>query len=553
MVAGAAGIDAVLLAIATDEGVKPQTREHLAICSFLDIRHGIVALTKSDLVEPDLLEVVSLETRELLDGSFLGQAPIVPVSARSGAGLPALRAALERLFEVIPERPAGGVPRLPIDRSFVMRGFGTVVTGTLVSGSVHEGDLVQILPGNRSARVRGLQVHGSRVSEARAGQRTAINLQGVSREEAPRGSTVSAPQGLPVTRRARARLRLLAGAPKSLRRTGRVRFHQGTWEGHARIRVLEEQADGWLDAEILLGSAAVLLPNDRFVLRLPSPVGTVGGGTVLDVRPPAARSRRRATVGAGESRESALLERVARRGLAGRRPGDVATELGLSSEELDRALVSLEANRGIVKAGGLLFERGAWAELEASVVRDLEAFHRDEPLLPGAKREEMRGRLSREMPLEAWRALLEGLEARELLRLRGERVALPGHRVVLSRSDREVAERIEERFREAALDPPDPQEVLATEHVANAIRIVEWLVAEERLVRIRDGRLFHTEPLQELRAKLRDYAEHSSTIDVATFKQLAGVTRKNAIPLLEQMDAERRTRRIGNVREILTA
>jgi selenocysteine-specific elongation factor len=528
MVAGATGIEAVLLVVAADEGIQPQTREHLSICSLLGIRHGLVVLTKSDLVDGDVLEVVSLETRELLAGSFLDGAPLVPVSSRTGAGLATLREELSRLLDTIPERPITGVTRLPIDRSFVLRGFGTVVTGTLVSGILREGDTVAILPGGRTAKVRGVEVHHERVAEARAGQRAAVNLQGLSREEAPRGATVSVLQGLPIAKRAVVRLRLLPGAPKGIRRSGRVRFHQGTWEGSARFRAFEEQPDGWTEAEVVLGDEAVLLPGDRFVVRLPSPVGTVGGGMVVDPR-----KRRRSgpevpRLGAEASVEDLVFDRLAGEGLRGVREGDLATQLGLSADEIARALASLDASGRTARAHGLLFPRDAWSRAAADVENVLATFHRDEPLRSGAPREDVRIRGFSEMPREAWRVLLEEMASSGSVELLGDRL-----------------------FRSAALDPPDARDVLASEPAATATPILEWLVAEERLQKIRDGRLFHREALDALRSKISEYGRQSKTIDVATFKELAGVTRKNAIPLLEQLDAERRTRRVGNLREIL--
>jgi selenocysteine-specific elongation factor len=552
MVAGAAGIDAVLLVVAADEGVKPQTREHLSICTMLGLRHGLVVLTKSDLVDAEVLEVVSLETRDFLAGSFLEGAPLVPVSSRTGAGLDALRVELGKLFDTVPERPAAGVARLPIDRSFVLHGFGTVVTGTLVSGSIREGDTVRILPGDRAAKVRGIEVHHARVAEALAGQRTAVNLQGLAREEAPRGATLSMGSGIPVARRALVRLRLLPSAPKGVRRSGVLRFHQGTWEGSARFRVLADAPDGWIEAEMVLGADAVLLPGDRFVLRLPSPVGTVGGGIVVEPRP---RGRRRGgapfPLGEDAPVEEVVLDRLVRAGLTGAREGNLATALGLSAPEIARAVSALDASGRIARAHGILFARDAWSAAQDAILSDLAGFHRDEPLRPGAAREELRIRRFREMPREAWRSLLEEMERSGGIALLGERVALAGHRVVLSGTDRETAERIESAFRSAALDPPDPRDILAREPHASATPILEWLVAEERLQRIRDGRLFHRDALDELRARISEYGKRSRTIDVAAFKQLAGVTRKNAIPLLEQLDAERRTRRVGNLREIL--
>ncbi|HEX5045022.1 MAG TPA: selenocysteine-specific translation elongation factor [Candidatus Polarisedimenticolaceae bacterium] len=542
MVAGASGIDAVLLVVAADDGVRPQTREHLAICGLLGLRHGVVALTKVDAIDPDLAEVTRLEVGEALQGTFLEGAPVMPVSSRTGEGLDGLRAALIRLADTVPPRPASGLARLPVDRSFVLAGFGTVVTGTLVSGVLREGDEVELFPRGARARVRGLQTHRQRLREARAGQRVAVNLQGTDRAEAPRGATLSHPGALPVTRRIRARLRLLQGAEGALARSGLARFHQGTSEAAGRVRVLGERGSE-LEVEITFRTDLVLLPGDRFVLRRPSPVDTFGGGEVLDVNPQAGRE-------AAEAPDRGPA-RVAREGLAGLALTAWAREMGLAIPEAEHQAAQGVAAGSLVRVGGRLFASDAWQGAAASVAAVLRAFHEAEPLRRGMALEPLRAAAAPGLPQEAWRALLAGLAEAGTVQRDGDRVALAEHRVVMSGPDREAAERIEGRFRRAGLDPPDVEDVLRGEPGDLAARIVGWLVDEGRLTRIQDGRLFHADALADLRSRLRARAAVSRTIDVATFKELFGVTRRNAIPLLEQLDAERTTRRVGNVREIL--
>jgi selenocysteine-specific elongation factor len=553
MVAGATGLDAVMLVIAADDGVRPQTKEHLDICTLLDIHHGLVVLSKCDAVEEEIREVVALEVREFLAGTFLAKAPLVTVSARTGEGMQSVREALEGLFEVVPERFSGGPVRLPVDRSFVLHGFGTVVTGTLASGTLREGDELEVMPGGRKGRVRGLQVHRHRVEEARAGQRTAVNVQGLDRDAIPRGSTLAAPGSLPSSRRIWARLRLLEDAPEDLgKKGGLARLHHGTCDREARIRVLRRNEDGSLAAEIRLDEKTVLLPGDRFILRRPAPVDTLGGGEVVDVRPPRTR---RASLSAFDldvaDRAGRIRVRLSRAGLAGRSPQDLAGELGWVADEFERQVRQLVESGDVVAAAGFLFESEAWNGLKDGTLRELERYHQTEPLRRGMSREALRGRVCREIPQEAWRVWLETMVRQGHLRLEGEWVALAGHRVVLSGEDKALADRIEAAFRDAGLDPPEPNHVLAAEGGGRAERLLDLLVSDGRLVRIRDGRPFHAEALETLKRKLGDYAKKSRTIDVAAFKQLAGVTRKNAIPLLEHLDAERVTRRVGNVREIL--
>ena len=552
MVAGAAGIDAVLLVVAADQGVQPQTREHLDICKLLGVHQGVVALTKCDLVDGELVEVVSLELRDLLDGTFLEQAPLVPVSSRTGLGTEELKRVLGALFERVQPRSAAGVPRLPIDRSFVLRGFGTVVTGTLVSGRIHEGDEVEVLPPARRARVRGIQVHRHKLPSVEAGRRTAINLQGLDHDEVPRGATLSRPGALVTTRRVWARLELLPAAPKSIRRGGPVRLHQGTADHPARLRVLGAIDENTLRVELHLGEEAVLAPGDRFILRRPAPMDTVGGGVVLDVRPPRARD---ATEACFEPQAlepaQALGLRLSRAGHAGREPSELAAELGRRRQALDEVVEDLIRNGKARCAAGRWFDGETWTSVERRAMQLVGQHHRLRPLEPGISREMLRARTCSDMPQESWRELLAGLAQAGGIRLEGEAVARVDHRVVLGDAEQALADRISESYRRAGLEPPELEEVVPAAERDRATPIVELLVNRGELVRVQSRRLFHAQALEALRGKLRDYAARSKTIDVAGFKELAGVTRKNAIPLLEHLDGERATRRIGDKREIL--
>ncbi|MCP3978695.1 MAG: selenocysteine-specific translation elongation factor [bacterium] len=552
MVAGATGIDAVLLVVAADQGVQPQTREHLEICSLLGIREGIVALTKCDLVDPDLQEVAALEVSELLEGTFLEDAPLVPVSAKSAAGLDALREALTALFDRVEPGSSEGVTRLPVDRSFVIRGFGTVVTGTLVSGALAEGEEVQVLPDGPRARIRGLQVHKQKVERAMATSRVAINLQGVDSAQVPRGSTIAPTGGLQSTRRIWARVKLLDSAPEALERGGPVRFHEGTSEHAATYRVLRIADDGDLLAELFLEDAAVLRPGDRFVLRRPAPVDTIGGGVVVDIHPPHRRDAREEDFDTTHQTTDALVRaRVARAGASGKKSRELAAELGVGSDELRAAGESLRDSGDLVEIAGRWIDGECWRTLEAEALVLLERFHAADPLRTGMSREELRAAVSAALAQDSWRKMLEGLAAEEKVRLEADRVALAGHRVELKEADRKLSERIDREFRDAGLDPPDAAALAPEADRATVTRLIDLLIASGALVKINDGRLFHAAALDALLAKLRDYATTEKTIDVAAFKTLAGVTRKNAIPLLEHLDVTRVTRRVGNLREIL--
>jgi len=552
MVAGASGIDAVLLVVAADQGVQPQTREHLDICRLLGLNRGLVVLSKSDLVDTELLEVAALEVGELLEGSFLAEVPRIAVSSQTGQGLDELRAALSDLFEAVGPRSHVGVPRLPIDRSFVLRGFGSVVTGTLASGVLGEGRTVEVLPGNHRGRVRGLQVHHQQVEEVRAGQRAAVNLQGVDTAQAVRGSVVTEPDALIPTRRLWARLALLPGAPKSMLKGGDVHFHHGTCERSGRYRVFEQADDSTLFIELHLAEEVVAVPGDRFILRRPAPVDTAGGGVIVDAHPPRARDRRPELFAEDAVRPSVAVGlRLQRAGMHGIVPAQLAAQLGFTAAQLERELGGLRDRQLAVEAAGRWVDAAQWGESEAALLAQVDAFHVAEPLREGISREALRGGVCPELAQEAWRRMLEGLERRDQIRLVGEWVARCDHEIVLEGDDRQRAERIEGLFRSAGLDPPDRDGVIRESGGAAAAKLVDLLLARGSLVKLHDGKLFHAEALEALRARLREHARTSTTIDVATFKELAGVTRKNAIPLLEYLDESRATRRVGNSREIL--
>jgi selenocysteine-specific elongation factor len=339
MVAGATGIDAVLLVVAADEGVRPQTREHLAICRLLGVDRGVVALTKCDLVEPELRQVVALEVRDLVAGSRLAHAPIVEVSVRSGEGTDALKSALAELVRGGSTRPAGGLARLPVDRSFVMRGFGTVVTGTLASGTLSVGDEVEVLPCGAHGRVRGLQIHRHKVASAEAGSRVAVNLQGLECADVPRGSTLTRRGEWTASRRLWARVTLLAGAPTALaERGGPVRLHLGTADVAARLRVLGREGGTTLHAELRLAAPLVAALGDRFILRRPAPVDTIGGGVIVDAAPPGPRQACAACFEPSALDPGrALALRLGRAGAAGAEPHALARQLGCALGSLERA------------------------------------------------------------------------------------------------------------------------------------------------------------------------------------------------------------------------
>jgi selenocysteine-specific elongation factor len=564
MLAGVGGIDLVLLVVAADESIKPQTREHFQICRLLGIPRGIVVLTKSDLVDGEVLELVRMELRELLAGSFLEAAPIVPVSSRTGAGLEELKAALVSVSSEIPERPGGRVFRLPVDRAFSIRGFGTVVTGTLISGAVAVGDEVELLPSGNRARVRGLEVFGEACREATSGQRTAVNLHGLEPSAILRGDLLAPPGVFLPTRLLNVKLETIE-AEGGLEDLAPIRFHHLATEVMGRLRLsgakrLEPGSSGF--AQIRLSRMVAALPGDRFILRRPSPAATVGGGVILDhlprkLRPPdaAALQRRLESL---ESPDSTVRLQELIRG-AGRGGLDLSALRGRSGwqfEALLAALAPLVQGRSVIQAPGEPPRYLDAAVLEASLeemIQLVETFHRNQPLQVGLPKEELRSRLFRREPAEVFRFFLEEAVRREKLRVDLDRVALAGHRVELQGEEAGASRQIEETYRKAGLNPPEMEQIMAELSLSRAkLESLYFLLLKQgRLIRIKEGRVFHAEALEALKRKLWEYRRTSELMDVSTFKDLSGTTRKNAIPLLEHLDAIRVTRRDGNHRRIM--
>ena len=549
MVAGASGIEAVLLVVALDQGVQPQTREHLQICSLLGLRNGLVALTKKDLVDDELAGVVELEVRDLLEGTFLADAPTIAVSSKTGEGIDALRQALAELERPVDPVGALSIPRLPVDRSFVLRGFGTVVTGTLTGPGFSEGEEIEIQPQGKRARIRGLQVHHRKVSAASGGRRTACNLQGVECEDVPRGSVVCRKDTLAPTTRFWATVRLLPQAPKRLASGGPLRLHHGTADYAARMSVVGQNDDGSLRVVLFTSRPVPLAVADRIVLRRPAPVDTVGGGFVVDAHPPHPREAQ-----PEDFSEAALLidqavqVRLRRAGAAGLQAVELARLLGFPADALQTTLQSQRERQEVFHVAGRWFGAAVWQAVASAATETLEQFHRAEPLRLGIDREGLRARVDRGFPQEAWRGLLDVLASEGAIELRGDQVCLAGHEVVLDDARDEQLRSIEGAFRAGGLTPPESKEVAPG---VSGSEIVGLLVARGALVKLHDGKVFHADALEALRKKLWEFAKHTPQIDVGAFKELAGLTRKHAIPLLEHFDAERTTRRVGNKREIL--
>ncbi len=547
MLAGAGGIDMVVLVIGADESIKPQTREHFDICRLLGIRYGIVALTKSDLVDEEIVELVRMEVEEFVAGSFLEGAPAIVVSSRTGAGLDELRAAMvEVAGEVEPRKVEGGF-RLPIDRSFVLKGFGTVVTGTMWSGRLRVEDEVEVYPIGRRLRVRGLHVHGGAVETAEAGQRVAVNLANVGAEELGRGMALAPPGWFSPTTIVDVSFDLLSSA-KPLKHRAPVHFHAGTAETEAEVRLLDgagavEPGSGSL-IRMLLKEPLLLLPGDRFIARMFSPVVTIGGGVVLDNQPPL---RLRKPLALKRLRRLAETDEKGRAfefvdGTAGGMalPGLVA-RTGLNGSELLR----LAPEIGLVTVPStppILVSKARLDSDQTNLLTALALYHQQHSIEVGMPKVAA--------PVQG--ALLEYLLAgtKEIV-ADGDLLHLSSFKPQLQPDEDEATAKMQRMFRDAGLAVPAVNEVLRDSGIdANRARtLLQTLLRQKSLIRISTDLVFHAEAIGALKAAI---AERKGTrFGVGEFKEWTGVSRKYAIPLLEFLDRERVTRREGDQRLVV--
>ena len=568
MLAGVGGIDLVLLVVAADESIKPQTREHFEICKLLAIRHGLVAITKTDLVDGEISELVRLEIQEFVRGSFLEGAPVVAVSAKTGAGLAALKDELRRLVLRTDPKPEGLPFRLPIDRAFVLKGFGTVVTGTLIAGRIEKDAEVEIYPLGRRLRARGIEVYNEPAAAALAGQRTAVNLPGIEAKEIRRGMVLAPPAFFVPSALLDCRLNLLAGA-RAVKHRALVHFHCHTSETIAEVALLgkkELEPGASAFAQLRLAEPGVFMPGDRFIIRQFSPVTTIGGGWVLDNQP--ARHRfGDATVAARleafeQGDAQARLEWLVRQ--SGETPlAALLSRSGwLPSEVLRLGRASAAARRLL-----LLGQPPEWfvhlehfRSLAGRVVAELEHFHAANPLLAGLPKEDLRSRTGArqaahlELPsILLFNALLQALVDQGRVDVQGETVRLAGRKVQLTPEEQAAKEQIAEAFEKSGLAVPSAPEVLARLRLdrPRAEKLLQILLRESVLVKVTEDLIFHRSALLQLKNLLLQRKAQSNHINVTTFKEITGLSRKYAIPLLEYLDRERVTRREGDERIIL--
>jgi selenocysteine-specific elongation factor len=604
MLAGAHGLDVVMLIVAADESIMPQTREHFDICRLLKVKSGLVALTKSDLVDEELLQLAHAEVEDFVKGSFLEGMPIIPISSRTGDGIDELKKALLKLAASIQQKTTSATPRLPVDRAFSIKGFGTVVTGTLIAGELKNADEIEVLPNGARTRVRNLQTHGHDTDVAFAGQRTAVNLQGISIEQAARGSVLTLAGRLRPTSMLDVRLELLESAPRPLLHRSRIRLHHGTTEVMARVSLLSSLEPGVLNADqsavnpsrqkgqkpnatvetpatgrrtvdafriepgksdfvqLRLEEPITAIPGDRFIIRSYSPQITIGGGEILDALPDKHRLR--------DAKARLALEKLMRAkdfiscagtfiemaGEGAMTATEIAARTGATDSQIAELATAFKSSKSAIeisRAPLMFISTQAFTSLASQVLETLSAHHEREPLSLGISREEVRERLFGALKPEIFRAVIADLAEQGKVVAERDALRMASHKPALTGADADTKQALEAAFKAAGLQAGTLEEIAAATKLSLQLakKFYNLLIAERRIVRVGDF-VFHVDAIEDLKARIRAHKAINTKIDVAVFKEITGgLTRKYAIPLLEFLDRERITRRVGNEREIL--
>ncbi len=563
MVAGATGIDLVAMIIAADEGVMPQTREHMEICTLLGIKHGMVVLTKTDLVDQEWLELALEDVKDFMSGSFLEDSPIIPVSSINGQGIEDFIKALDDISSDIPERPVSSLFRLPVDRVFTMKGFGTVITGTLISGQVRVGEDIMIYPSQLTAKVRGIQVHNLAVNEALAGQRTAINFQGLEKSALQRGEVLSKPDALKPSYMVDLNVHFLTSNKKPLKNRTRVRFHTGTSEilGNLILLDREELEPGdTIAAQIRLDVPVTLVKDDRFVIRSYSPVQTIGGGKVINPIP-TKHKRFKPDI-------AAMLESLARQdspeivdshlkiiGSQGLSFKDLLIMTNLPEKQLNKLLQQLLSKKDIIqidKENRVYIHHHSFEEIIAKATEHLHQYHQDYPLKAGMPKQELKSKFLPPLGTKLFNHLLQQMIKTNSIVQEGELIRKTTHKVSLKVDQADAKQKLLEIYSESSLTPPYFKELRNKIKIEadQAKDVLHLLIEEGLIVKVKEDLYFDAKAVAKLRQKLVDFLNHHNEINTPQFKEMAGISRKYLIPLAEYFDSKNVTIRIGDVRKL---
>ncbi|MBI5589881.1 MAG: selenocysteine-specific translation elongation factor [Deltaproteobacteria bacterium] len=563
MVAGATGIDMVVMVIAADEGIMPQTREHMEICTLLNIQHGLVVLTKRDMVDEEWLELVIEDVRSFAAGSFLEDAPILPVSSTTGQGIPELIQALETLSASIPERSTTNLFRLPVDRVFTMKGFGTVITGTLISGMIRVGDPIMIYPSGVTSKVRGIQVHNASVEQAVSGMRTAINFQGLEKASINRGDVLSSPNALTSSFMVDIRLHYLKSNKKPVKNRTRIRFHTGTSEVLGNLILLdsEELSPGDATAaQLRLDAPVAVVKDDRFVIRSYSPVRTIGGGSILNPIPQK-HKRFKPEIFSGIQKlgdlspEEVITYHAEDAGYQGISFSDLRIMTNISDKKLDGSIQRLLSDKVLLlidRDQRIFIHQSCFEQLTSEACSLLSAFHKSNPLKPGMPKEELKSRLPLQISTKLFTLMSQQMVKSGRLIQEENMIRLSTHSVLLGQDQTDVRKKILDAYQQNGLTPPYFKEFCKTENLdtAKSKEVLHVLIDEGLIVKIKDDLYFHQEAIQMIKKKLVEFLNIHGEITTPQFKDMTGASRKFVIPIIEYFDARNVTIRVGDIRKL---
>jgi len=566
MVAGATGIDIVAMVIAADEGVMPQTREHMEICALLGVQHGFVVLTKTDLVDEEWLELAMEDVRDFTVGTFLDDSPIVAVSSTRGEGLDRFMKTLDDICSGLPERTRSSLFRLPVDRVFSMRGFGTVITGSLVSGRVQVGESVVFYPSGISSKVRGIQVHNAAVNAAEAGQRTAINLQGLEKTAINRGEVLAHPDTLVSSYMVDVLLQYLESNKRPAKNRQQVRFHTGTSEVLGNLVLLDRdelQPGDTTVAQMRLDAPVALVKDDRFVIRSYSPVRTIGGGQILNPVPPKHKRFRRETF-AGLQKIAALPPDelvnfcVEEKGFQGASFTELVIMTNLTEKKLDQILQNHLSQQRILlvdRENRQYLHRNSFQHLRQDLLRFLEDYHKRNPLKAGMPREELKSKLPPVLNPKLFNLLMQQMIKEKQIQASEDTVRLASHKVALGEDQESLRGKIQAAYKTSGLQPPYFRELSRQlDSDPNRAKDVLMLMVEEgKLVKVKEDLYFDAAAVEKLKNRLVEFLHAQGEISTPQFKEMTGVSRKYLIPLIEHFDAQNVTIRIGDIRKLRKA
>ncbi len=562
MVAGATGIDIVVMVIAADEGVMPQTREHMEICTLLGVKYGLVAVTKIDMVDEEWLELALEDIRDFVKGTFLEEAPVAAVSSTTGKGIPEFIETLDDMAAKIPDRPHSDLFRLPIDRVFTMKGFGTVITGTLISGQVKVGEPIMIYPSGITSKVRGIQVHNQSAEQAAAGMRTAINFQGLEKEAIRRGEVLSKPGNLVASYMVDVSLHYLTSNKKPLKNRTRVRFHTGTSEVLGNVILLDRKEllpDEGTVVQLRLDTPVALVKDDRFVIRSYSPVYTIGGGKVINPIPLKHKRFKPETVDNlkaldDQAPDAIIAVQVAAAGYQGISFSHLKMMTNLPDKQLDKILQTLLSHKTLIqveKENRLYIHQNGFDKLKKDIQHQLAAYHKANPLRTGMPKEELKTKFSPLLTSKLFNLTLNQVIKEKDVAQEENMIRLASHAVSLGGKQADVRDKILKTYLKAGLQPPYFKELVKSldSDTKRANDVLQHLVAEGTIIKVKEDLYFHSQAIKGLKNKLIEYLTAQGEITTPQFKEMTGVSRKYVIPLAEYFDATQVTLRVGDVRK----